>query len=466
MESTELPAQADSVSLERMKPRNARASPNGRRPVFVDPDLQFIRALSRSGGDSLKKCMQCGTCSAACPLSPDSHPFPRKEMAWANWGMKDRLMKDPDVWLCHHCNDCSTSCPRGTRPGDVLGGIRQQCILHYAFPRFLARWVSRPVFIPLLLAMPAVLLGLAIRYRDTLGEALGLAVPGEDIIVYSFMPSLPHWLINSFFGFFGLLAFLAAVVGLVRFVRGVKKSEVWGDDPRPVKGLFPSIWSVFIKVFSHDRFTSCETDHSRSISHFFVFFGFIALAVVTLWVLTGPYNPLIRGEFVYPFSFWSPWKLLANVGGVAVLLGLLLMIWERLYFGHLAGTSSYFDWALVWTLFLVVATGFSSEVLHYLRMVPHRQVAYFVHLVFVFALLIYLPYSKFAHMLYRTTAMVMAERYGREAGTHLKGVPYAGEMTDVSSGAAGGTSADTGPVMADSMGGTGSLPPAGNGGST
>jgi quinone-modifying oxidoreductase subunit QmoC len=384
--------------------------------VRVDPDLEFIRALQKSGGDSLKKCMQCGNCSSACPLSPDVNPFPRKEMAWALWGMKDRLLTDPDVWLCHHCNDCSTNCPRQTRPGDVLGAIRQQCILHYAFPRFLARWVSRPAFIPILLAIPVVLLGLAARYRDAIGDALGFSVPTGDSIVYSFIPQFPHWLLNSFFGLFSVLALLAAVVGLVRFARGLRGSSVWGPDPKPVKGVGASIVSVLAKVVTHDRFTSCETDHSRSISHFFVFFGFLALTVVTLMIITGPFNPLIQGDFVYPFSFWSPWKILANIGGIAVLVGVLLMIWERLYFGHLAGTSSYFDWLLVWSIFLVVASGFVTELLHYLRMAPHRHVAYFVHLVFVFSLLIYLPYSKFAHMLYRATAMVFAERYGREAG--------------------------------------------------
>jgi len=388
---------------------------NGR-PVRVDPDLEFIKALSKSGGDSLKKCMQCGNCSAACPLSPDIHPFPRKEMAWALWGMKERLLRDPDIWLCHHCNDCSTNCPRQTRPGDVLGALRQQCILHYAFPRFLGKWVSQARYIPLLLAIPVILLGLATRFRENIGEVLGLSVPAGDSIIYSFVPMFPHWLLNTFFGVFSFFALLAAVIGVTRFAGALRGSSVWGENPTPVKGVFSSIGSVLLKVVTHDRFTSCETDHSRSISHFFVFFGFIALSVVTFMVITGPYNPLIHGDFVYPFSFWSPWKLLANVGGLAVLAGVLLMIWERLYFGHLAGTSSYFDWLLVWSIFLVVASGFATELLHYLRMSPHRHVAYFIHLVFVFSLLVYLPYSKFAHLLYRTTAMVFAERYGREAG--------------------------------------------------
>ena len=142
----------------------------------------------------------------------------------------------------------------------------------------------------------------------------------------------------------------------------------------------------------------------------------MALTLVTIWIITGPINPLIRGDFIYPFAFFSPWKILANLGGLAILTGLLMMIWDRLYFGHLAGTSSYFDWFLVWTLFLVVASGFATELLHYLRMVPHRHAAYFAHLVLIFALLVYLPYSKLAHLLYRTTAMVFAERYGRIVG--------------------------------------------------
>jgi hypothetical protein len=39
---------------------------------------------------------------------------------------------------------------------------------------------------------------------------------------------------------------------------------------------------------------------------------------------------------------------------------------------------------------------------------------YFLHLVFIFALLMYLPYSKLSHVVYRLAALVLAERIGRE----------------------------------------------------
>ena len=85
----------------------------------VQPDREFIAAMQEAGGDALKKCYQCATCSVACPLSQDGDPFPRREMIYAQWGLKDKLLGDPNVYLCHQCGDCTALCPRGARPGDV-----------------------------------------------------------------------------------------------------------------------------------------------------------------------------------------------------------------------------------------------------------------------------------------------------------------------------------------------------------
>jgi len=401
METAEIPAQE--------LPSTAPAPPKNGRPTRVDPDLDFIRMLTKQGGDTLHKCFQCGTCSATCAVSPDTRPFPRKEMAWAVWGLKDRLLKDPDVWLCYQCNDCSTRCPRGAKPGDVLAAVRQETVRQHSFPRFLGRWVNEPQSFPFMLGIPTALLALAVIFKDEIGEALGFSLRMDHEIVYSYSSMFPHWLLNTLFLSITVLVMLAVIIGIARFWRSLKS----GETATPVKGLFPSIVDAVKSVFLHTKFTACTSERTRLISHMAVFFGFLALCMVTFWIITSGINPIIKRDFIYPFSFWSPWKLLANIGGAALAFGCFVMMRDRLRQGKLVGVGTYFDWAFLSLLFAVVLTGFFTEILHYIRLEPHRHVIYFVHLVCACTLIMYLPYSKFAHLIYRTTAMVYAEYTGR-----------------------------------------------------
>jgi quinone-modifying oxidoreductase subunit QmoC len=395
-------------------PQAAPATSGNGKPNWIEPDLAFIRALRQQGGATLKKCMQCGNCSATCELSPDIEPFPRKEMAWANWGMKDKLLTDADIWLCHQCHDCSMKCPRGARPGDVLGAVRSECVRHYAFPRFLGNWLLSPWSIPLLLGIPAAIFALALYFKGPVEEALGLARIMDERIHYSYSSLFPHWMLNSIFGFFTLLVLLAVVVGASRYWHALKSATPVDRVSSPAKSVGASVLSTLKHVFTHDKFSKCTIARPRYISHLCMFFGFLALTAVTLWVITAKYNPLIGQTFIYPFGFWYPFKLLANLGGLAVLAGCLLMIFERFKDNSEVGSGSYYDWVLLFMLLFVVITGFITEALHFLRLEPHRHVAYFAHLVFAFAVLMYMPYSKLAHLVYRGVAMVFAEHTGRD----------------------------------------------------
>ena len=387
-------------------------------PIWIEPDMDFIRAVGKRTGVDFKKCIQCGTCSGTCTISPDRQSFPCKEMSWVAWGMKDRLLKDPDIWLCYQCNDCSIRCPRGARPGYVLGAVRQECVEHYAFPRFFGRWVNQPQCIPLLLGIPAALLALALILVDPMESALGISREVSEKIVFTYSSVFPHWLLNSLFGLILLLVISASTAGAVRFWRAICRSAMSNGAVVPAKSLFASIVATAKSIFSHEKFASCEKSSSRFWSHLCVFFGFLALCLVTIWVITASVNPLIRDNFIYPFSFWSPWKILANVGGLALLTGCLLMIQDRFRNSEKSGIGSYFDWAFITILVVVVLSGFATEVLHYVRLEPHRHVAYFAHLVVVSMLLMYLPYSKFAHIIYRTIALVHAEYTGRDNEIH------------------------------------------------
>lgn len=385
--------------------------------LLLQPDRSFVEELIGSGGGDLKKCYQCATCSVVCELSNARAPFPRKEMIWAQWGLKNRLVSDPDAWLCHQCNDCSTKCPRGARPGDVLAAVRQKSVEHHAVPQFLARTVNQVRFYPFLLVLlPAVLLAAALVLREPLETVLPLGDPHEGAFYADFFP---HWLLIGFFSSFTLLSFVGLVFGLVRFWRGMAASDRV-DGNEPVMGFAPSIMRTVKSVLLHDRFGKCTEKASRRSSHLMAFYGFMALFVVTVWATMDLYLfPQLGVESAYPFGLLHPMKIVANVGGVLLVIGCVKVIMDRLQSGTKSVSSS-FDWTFVWLLLAVAATGFVTEVFRFV--VNPTQLGaleytaysiYFVHLILVFGLLVYLPYSKFAHIFYRTVAMIYAEYSGR-----------------------------------------------------
>ena len=124
----------------------------------IKPDIEFIRLLKETGGDTLKQCYQCASCSVACPLSSDQKPFPRKEMIWSQWGMAERLVADPDIFLCHQCGDCTEICPRGAKPAEVLGAIRAYVYTLYGWPTWLAKLTTRVKNLPFLVGVPATII--------------------------------------------------------------------------------------------------------------------------------------------------------------------------------------------------------------------------------------------------------------------------------------------------------------------
>ena len=154
----------------------------------VQPDLNFIRTLKEAGGDTLKKCYQCATCSVMCPLSKDGKPFPRKEMIWAGWGMKDKLVTDPDVFLCHQCGDCTANCPRGAKPGDVMSAIRSYAYTFYGWPQPLAKLASSAKGLPMLIGIPVVVIFIMWLLSG------GMHIPNKEFFAeHGYQQFFGHW---------------------------------------------------------------------------------------------------------------------------------------------------------------------------------------------------------------------------------------------------------------------------------
>jgi quinone-modifying oxidoreductase, subunit QmoC len=66
---------------------------------------------------------------------------------------------------------------------------------------------------------------------------------------------------------------------------------------------------------------------------------------------------------------------------------------------------------------LVLALGLTGMLTEITRLANWAGISYgiyFIHLMFVFSLFAYLPFSKLAHLVYRTTAMAYLEYSGRK----------------------------------------------------
>ena len=95
-----------------------------------DLDTEFKNlAASRPGGENLKNCFLCGTCTAGCPVSSISSEYnPRKIMRMLLLGMKDELLSSRDIWLCSQCHTCVAHCPQNVRLADVIRVLREMAV--------------------------------------------------------------------------------------------------------------------------------------------------------------------------------------------------------------------------------------------------------------------------------------------------------------------------------------------------
>ena len=92
------------------------------------------------------------------------------------------------------------------------------------------------------------------------------------------------------------------------------------------------------------------------------------------------------------------------------------MSWRRLTKRDEVGRTNYFDWYFVGILYACTITGFVVEILRYSELATAAYWNYIFHLMFYFMLFTYLPFTKFAHIIYRTLALTHGRQVGRTPG--------------------------------------------------
>jgi citrate/tricarballylate utilization protein len=345
-------------------------------------------------------CNSCRYCEGLCAV------FPAMEMR--------RSFSDGDLNylanLCHSCGACYVDC-QFSPPHEfdvnvprTLAIARAESYAAYAWPPAFSGLFARN--------------GLAISLISALCVALfifGFAAFNDRQVLFgvhtgpgAFYALMPHNAMVALFGAAFLYAMLALAMGARAFWRDI-------GEPVGMRADAPSLWRA-IRDSGELRYldgggVGCVNEDERptdrrKVYHHLTFYGFL-LCFASTCVAT-LYHYLLAREA--PYAWWDLPVVLGTLGGVGLLIGpagLLAAKWKR--DPALVDEQRYgMDAAFTVMLFL---TGITGMALLVWRDTAAMGPLLALHLGFVFALFITLPYSKFVHGIYRFVALV---RYARE----------------------------------------------------
>ena len=379
----------------------------------VQPSL--LIELQRYGAVDAAACFDCGTCSATCPLSSGDDAFPRRMIRYARLGKADHLVASKEVWLCHHCGECSETCPRQANPAEFMAAARR-----FAIARLDPSGLSRRLTLSggftaatvavLALFFAGVLIGRAPRLPDGRFSTAGML----HFVPFAVLHDVGVALL-------ALLGALALVILVNMFWTLARAPVLSGPEPDREPGVFPlraalrALGLTLAEVVDHRRQRTCSAEGPqeplllrRWFVHLSIMGGFLGLGAATAldFLFKDPYAD------VPP---WSPIRLLGILSGLVFTYGTTVALVRRLrpdrptsgtaaqrYYAHTRGP----DLVFLFMLWVTAVTGFALTVAIY---VPTTSAAWYgvflLHVVLAMELLVLLPFTKFAHAVYRPAAI-------------------------------------------------------------
>ncbi|MGZ4124958.1 MAG: 4Fe-4S dicluster domain-containing protein [Actinomycetota bacterium] len=135
-----------SGSPKRWRPLKDRSTFQAR----LDPGFRAEIAREVSDGDRLDACIQCGTCSAVCPLSAYMDLTPRRLMAMTRAGARDEVLHSVTPWVCTSCYACTVECPKLIPVTDIMHALRRISLREGTYPRRFTTPVMTRAFVDMI----------------------------------------------------------------------------------------------------------------------------------------------------------------------------------------------------------------------------------------------------------------------------------------------------------------------------
>ncbi|MBM3880478.1 MAG: hypothetical protein FJ387_12310 [Verrucomicrobia bacterium] len=115
---------------------NAAPTPTATATAAAPPDsgVSFVEEIGHllyaSKGNPLNTCIQCGTCSATCPVASGGFMdnSPRRVIALIRAGFKEQVLKANTYWYCASCYQCTVRCPRNIDIAELMYGLKRYTV--------------------------------------------------------------------------------------------------------------------------------------------------------------------------------------------------------------------------------------------------------------------------------------------------------------------------------------------------
>lgn len=368
---------------------------------YYESDLKLLAEVRKYGKFDAEGCFNCGSCTLKCELSQDQATFPRRSMRQVITGVRQALLQSIDPWVCHDCGDCSTVCPRDTKPQESMMTLRRYLVSMYDWTGIASKInQSKGWYIGSLGIVAGIVFLLIILYhiygaKMSLSE---LATTGMGI--GHMFPMITYFtLIVILLPLFILITNAFRMYGMVS--SGLRESR--GETP----SFFSRIGTFILHFFTYKKMGECPTGKSRWIEHLFIGIGCLMMLFIKVfalkWFQTDEIHPVFHPQRW--IGYLATFFILYGTG--SILIGRMKKEKE------VYKSSELQDWTF---LLLLFGTALSGIILHICR-ISGLELAtcytYAIHLIIAVPMLIIeMPFGKWTHMIYRPLAIALQTKKG------------------------------------------------------
>lgn len=369
----------------------------------ADPQLLFD--LKKYGTVDIDQCFNCGNCTAICPLSDNNNLFPRGIIRYAQLGLREKLLSSKELWMCYACGECTATCPRDAKPGDFMGTARRYAIANYDRSGLGKLFIGpRLTSLLMILALGAIITLFLLSGRGDMAM--------DSFKLFEFIPA--HSIHNLGLAVIAVVT-LAGLSGAWEMVKQLKKASPF--EPGTRLNWTQALWeAIGIEALGQRRYRAdCETPEEEPrwymrkwFLHSSMMYGFLGLLAAT--ILDYALDILGIKPTGTPVPLWYPIRLLGTIAGLVLTYGASVMMWKRAIKQDAALKGSDFtDWSFLVMMWLSAVSGFFIEASLYLAQPPVWGYWMLLgHVVVAMELVLLAPFTKFAHVFYRTVALYMA----------------------------------------------------------